>query len=106
MCGIVGWLSTQAAHPVDGETLGRMRDTMVHRGPDGAGLCISPGREVGLAHRRLAIIDLSAAAPADGQRGRHGLGGLQRRDLQPPGAARGAGGGRATGSAPTTPTPR
>ena len=62
MCGIVGWLSTQAAHPVDGETLGRMRDTMVHRGPDGAGLWVAPGREVALAFRRLAIVDLSATA--------------------------------------------
>ncbi len=35
---------------------------MVHRGPDGAGLWISPDRRVGLAHRRLAIIDLSDAA--------------------------------------------
>jgi asparagine synthase (glutamine-hydrolysing) len=39
-----------------------MRDTMVHRGPDGAGLWISPNRRVGLAHRRLSIIDLSDAA--------------------------------------------
>jgi len=62
MCGIVGWLSTQTAHPVDGEMLGRMRDTMVHRGPDGAGLWVAPGREAGLAFRRLAIVDLSATA--------------------------------------------
>ena len=39
-----------------------MRDTMIHRGPDGAGLWISPDRRVGLAHRRLSIIDLSTAA--------------------------------------------
>jgi asparagine synthase (glutamine-hydrolysing) len=35
---------------------------MVHRGPDGAGLWISPDGRVGLGHRRLAIIDLSDAA--------------------------------------------
>jgi asparagine synthase (glutamine-hydrolysing) len=39
-----------------------MRDTMVHRGPDGAGLWISPDGRVGLGHRRLSIIDLSDAA--------------------------------------------
>lgn len=35
---------------------------MAHRGPDGAGLWLAPDRSVGLAFRRLAIIDLSHAA--------------------------------------------
>src|SRR5262249_33720988 len=39
-----------------------MRDAMVHRGPDGAGFWISSDRKLGLAHRRLSIIDLSPAA--------------------------------------------
>ena len=39
-----------------------MRDTMTHRGPDGAGLWFGNDRTVGLAHRRLSIIDLSDAA--------------------------------------------
>ena len=39
-----------------------MRDTMFHRGPDGGSNWISPDRKVGLAHRRLSIIDLSEAA--------------------------------------------
>jgi asparagine synthase (glutamine-hydrolysing) len=39
-----------------------MRDTMVHRGPDGGGLWISGDRRVGLGHRRLSIIDLTAVA--------------------------------------------
>jgi asparagine synthase (glutamine-hydrolysing) len=38
-----------------------MRDTLVHRGPDDAGTWISPDRRVGFGHRRLSIIDLSAA---------------------------------------------
>ena len=39
-----------------------MRDAMARRGPDGEGLWTSGDGRVGLAHRRLAIIDLSAAA--------------------------------------------
>jgi asparagine synthase (glutamine-hydrolysing) len=62
MCGIVGWLSTSAAQPVDPDVLARMRDTMVHRGPDGEGLWLSPQRDMGLAFRRLAIVDLSTTA--------------------------------------------
>jgi asparagine synthase (glutamine-hydrolysing) len=38
-----------------------MRDTMCHRGPDDAGLWFEPKSRVGLAHRRLSIIDLSQA---------------------------------------------
>ncbi|MDD5037518.1 MAG: asparagine synthase-related protein [Methylococcaceae bacterium] len=34
---------------------------MQKRGPDGAGLWISPDERIGLAHRRLSIIDLSEA---------------------------------------------
>ncbi len=37
----------------------RSREAMVSRGPDGSGLWISPDGRVGLAHRRLSIIDLS-----------------------------------------------
>ena len=36
-----------------------MRDSMVHRGPDDSDVWWSPDRQVGLGHRRLAIIDLS-----------------------------------------------
>ncbi|MEM7234213.1 MAG: asparagine synthase (glutamine-hydrolyzing), partial [Planctomycetota bacterium] len=38
------------------------RDTMEHRGPDGAGTWVSPDGRIGLGHRRLSIIDLSEAA--------------------------------------------
>ena len=60
MCGINGIFAYgDAAPPVDEAELLRTREHMMKRGPDGAGLWISPDRKVGLAHRRLAIIDLS-----------------------------------------------
>ena len=63
MCGISGVLAFKNSNfEVTAAYLARMRDTMVHRGPDGAGSWISPDRRVGLAHRRLSIIDLSNAA--------------------------------------------
>ena len=62
MCGIAGWLARDAAAPVDVDVLARMRDAMRHRGPDGEGLWTSADRQIGLAFRRLAIIDLSTAA--------------------------------------------
>ena len=63
MCGLAGIFAYRTGSPPisDGELL-RMREAMVTRGPDGAGLWISEDRQVGLAHRRLAIIDTSAAA--------------------------------------------
>ena len=62
MCGIAGIFAyCESAPPVDEQELLRIREAMIHRGPDGAGLWISPDRRVGLAHRRLSIIDLSAA---------------------------------------------
>jgi asparagine synthase (glutamine-hydrolysing) len=57
MCGIVGYLSSRAA--IDAPTLSRMRDTLTHRGPDGQGQWISGDGDVGLGHRRLAIVDLT-----------------------------------------------
>jgi asparagine synthase (glutamine-hydrolysing) len=62
MCGIVGIFSHSGRERVDPAVLTRMRDTMVHRGPDGAGNWISDDGRVGLGHRRLSIIDLSADA--------------------------------------------
>jgi len=44
---------------VDRDVLIQMRESMIARGPDGAGLWVSGDRRIGLAHRRLAIIDLS-----------------------------------------------
>jgi asparagine synthase (glutamine-hydrolysing) len=62
MCGIAGIFAYHAAAaPVDREELLRIREAMARRGPDGAGLWMSGDGRVGLAHRRLAILDLSEA---------------------------------------------
>jgi asparagine synthase (glutamine-hydrolysing) len=58
MCGLAG-IYTGAACPVDQDALVRMRDSMHSRGPDGAGLWMNQADGIGLAHRRLAILDLS-----------------------------------------------
>lgn len=63
MCGIAGTLSlANDSAAVSLPTLAAMRDAMSHRGPDGTGSWISPDGRVGLAHRRLSIIDLSSPA--------------------------------------------
>jgi asparagine synthase (glutamine-hydrolysing) len=62
MCGIAGIVNFGDRARVDESVLIRMRDAMIHRGPDGAGIWFSPDRAVGFGHRRLSIIDLSAAA--------------------------------------------
>jgi asparagine synthase (glutamine-hydrolysing) len=58
MCGITGLVNLNGA-PVSPVILQRMTDAIVHRGPDGEGHWIEGN--VGLGHRRLAIIDLSPA---------------------------------------------
>lgn len=58
MCGIAG-ICNLNGEPVSPDVLQRMTDAIAHRGPDGEGHW-SEGN-VGLGHRRLAIIDLSAA---------------------------------------------
>ncbi len=54
MCGICGFF--QLANEADDATLKRMNDRIVHRGPDDEGFFMEAG--VGLAARRLSIIDL------------------------------------------------
>jgi asparagine synthase (glutamine-hydrolysing) len=62
MCGIVGiYAYSQDGPPVDRAELLTIRESMQRRGPDGEGLWIAPHGRVGLAHRRLAIIDPSEA---------------------------------------------
>jgi asparagine synthase (glutamine-hydrolysing) len=62
MCGIAGTLSLDPSFRVTEELVTRMRDSIAHRGPDGAATWVSEDGRIGLGFRRLAIIDLSEAA--------------------------------------------
>ena len=57
MCGICGQFNFVGHEPVDADTIRRITDAMVHRGPDDEGYFISG--PVGLGFRRLSIIDLA-----------------------------------------------
>jgi asparagine synthase (glutamine-hydrolysing) len=59
MCGIVGRVS--AAPIPSGLPLREMAAAVTHRGPDDEGVWLSGDGCVGFAHRRLSILDLSAA---------------------------------------------
>ena len=58
MCGITGIINLNG-EPVSATTLRNMTDAIAHRGPDGEGQWVEDN--VGIGHRRLAIIDLSSA---------------------------------------------
>src|SRR5438132_1146253 len=59
MCGIAGIIKFDSG-PIEVERLQRMRDVLRYRGPDGEGLWIDGS--AGLAHRRLAIVDIAGGA--------------------------------------------
>ena len=73
MCGIAGILDPMQRRGVDAPLLDRMTDSLAHRGPDDRGTWIEG--PVGLGHRRLSIIDLSAAGhqPLFDEAGRVGI---------------------------------
>jgi asparagine synthase (glutamine-hydrolysing) len=57
MCGIAGIYNYLTKEPVNSRLLQDMSDLIAHRGPDDHGIYVN--RQIGLAHRRLSIIDLS-----------------------------------------------
>jgi asparagine synthase (glutamine-hydrolysing) len=75
MCGIAGLLViTESAADADpAATAGAMAATLAHRGPDGSETWADPAAGIGLAHRRLAIIDLTptGAQPMHSANGRY-----------------------------------
>jgi asparagine synthase (glutamine-hydrolysing) len=60
MCGIAGYLNIK--NGCDKNSLAAATDLIAHRGPDAAGYFFNEANTLGLAHRRLSIIDLSTAA--------------------------------------------
>ena len=58
MCGIAGFYAPHAP-PDATAVLRRMNDTIAHRGPDAQGQWFDAAHGVALAHRRLAIVDLT-----------------------------------------------
>jgi len=62
MCGITGfWKAPEESEQTLTQWGGAMNDTLRHRGPDDGGLWVDCASGIVLAHRRLAILDLSPA---------------------------------------------
>lgn len=59
MCGIYGLIRRDGG--IDAVQLASQRDLLTHRGPNDAGIRVSLDGRIGLAHRRLSILDLTAA---------------------------------------------
>ena len=60
MCGITGFL-TQTDAGLSSVNASRMADAITHRGPDDSGVWVDEAAGIALAHRRLAVLDLSPA---------------------------------------------
>lgn len=65
MCGIVGYYQLGSTRALDYDDpqkiLEKAQEKLQHRGPNGYRIWLSPDYSIGLAHRRLSIIDLSSA---------------------------------------------
>lgn len=74
MCGIAGFFATSVITDLEG-CARRMANTLGHRGPDDVGVWVDTVTGIALAHRRLAIIDLSPAGhqPMSSECGRYQL---------------------------------
>jgi len=77
MCGILGFFGGASALPTNEalHVLRRMGDAIAHRGPDGDGYWYDIHDRLGMAHRRLAVVDLttSGAQPMKSGSGRYTL---------------------------------
>ena len=60
MCGITGIFHFDKDRTIDKKRLQKMNDVIYHRGPDGEGLFVK--NNIGLGHRRLAIIDVETGS--------------------------------------------
>ena len=62
MCGIVGFRTSSGVASAEAHAaVARMAHALAHRGPDDEGLWVDENAGVALGHRRLSILDLSAA---------------------------------------------
>lgn len=62
MCGIAGFLAVRTGNGDSPQVVAqRMATALAHRGPDAEGVWVDEVAGIALAHRRLAIVDLSAA---------------------------------------------
>ena len=74
MCGLTGfWQPTDFSADAAQTVAEKMADRIAHRGPDDAGAWVDEGAGIALAHRRLAILDLTPAGhqPMESSSGRH-----------------------------------
>jgi len=72
VCGLSGYLGGEWSNPDAAKAvLAGMMDALVHRGPDSSGIWVDACAGVALGHRRLAIVDLSAAGAQPMLRGRY-----------------------------------
>lgn len=62
MCGIAGEFTYGDGCPVPPDILEQMCKALAHRGPDGSGVWLSRNEQIGFAHTRLAILDLTNRA--------------------------------------------
>ncbi len=60
MCGLAGFLADKNLEDAD-NLLRCMAGSIIHRGPDAGGYWYDEAKGIGLAHRRLSILDLSEA---------------------------------------------
>lgn len=73
MCGIAGSFNySREGEKIDRVQLERMQRSMYRRGPDGSGIWVGRFQNIGLAHCRLAVIDLTdgASQPMTDREGR------------------------------------
>ena len=74
MCGIAGFIDPSGCGAEAARSVGAaMSDVLAHRGPDNAGIWVDQQAGVTLVHRRLAVVDLSAAGeqPMESASGRY-----------------------------------
>ncbi|WP_287600198.1 asparagine synthase (glutamine-hydrolyzing) [Thiothrix sp.] len=73
MCGLAGYLEYQSTRIKPEILLSNMTNTITHRGPDDSGVWYCSRTGIGLAHRRLSIVDLSSSGhqPMQAANGRY-----------------------------------